>query len=70
MLCAPQSGSTGGCTSLIVGVAAEPPYLVLGTPFLRAYYTLYMIPDVNNLASAELGFAAAAGTELSSFLGL
>lgn len=49
----------------------NPSYVVLGTPFLRAYYTAFQIPDVNNLSSAQIGFAAASGVRnVTSFLGL
>ena len=60
------------CASAVVslGPGADPDYIVLGTPFLRAYFTIYRIPDPKDLSTAQIGFASAAGTDLSSFLGL
>jgi hypothetical protein len=60
------------CASAVVSLGPGGPtnYIVLGTPFLRAYYTIYKVPDAEDLSTAQIGFASAAGTDLSSFLGL
>ena len=60
------------CASAVVslGPGTAPGYIVLGTPFLRAYFTIYHIPNPQDLSTAQVGFASAAGTDLSSFLGL
>lgn len=62
------------CVSSIVGITDRLDYLVLGSPFLRAYYTVYEVPDADNLATARIGFAPASGREndgnVTSFLGV
>ncbi len=53
-----------------LGPGSISDFIVLGTPFLRAYYTIYEAANPQDLSTARVGFASAAGTELSSFLGL
>lgn len=59
------------CTSLIAGYASDytsgiprgkVDYLIFGTPFLRAYYTVFKVNDPDNLQRSTVGFAQSFST--------
>ena len=70
----PQVNGTGAmrCTSAFAGVLpSNETYVILGGPFLRAYYTAFRINDINDLTKSSVGFAASASANgVTAFLGM
>ena len=61
-----QVPSTSICVSAIIGVTNNPGFMVLGTPFLRAYMSVFSVPDLSDLSSATVGFAPANGVSAAA----